>query len=178
MLILYLHNTILNGGDIVTEEKKDKRPVKCPYCGEKLPRGEAIRHTSGRYYHKECYKKWRGETDHRKQLIGYICELHNIKKPTGMMLMQVKRFEEEFGYKHKGMELTLRYFYETLGNNVREGDGIGIIPYVYEEATEQYVKQMKINELAQDGFESETIDVYINQNKKNTRKKTIDIESL
>lgn len=51
-----------------------------------------------------------------------------------MMLKQIKEYQEEYGYKLKGIELALRYFYETLDNKPREGDGIGIVPFVYDEA--------------------------------------------
>lgn len=156
------------------------RPVKCPYCDVKLPRGEAIQHTNKRYYHKECYEEWRGQADSRGLLIEYIMKLYGIKKPTGMMLMQIKRFHEEFDYTYKGMELTLRYFYEILGNNMRDGDGIGIIPYMYEEATQQYIQQLKINESIEGFEESEKMSVYIspNRERRGNRYKVIDIESL
>lgn len=162
------------------QEKVDNRKVKCPYCEEMLLRREAIRHTNGRYYHNNCYEEWRGQADDRAQLIDYVCKLYNIKAPTGMMLMQIKRFHDEFNYKYKGMELTLRYFYEVLDNKPRDGDGLGIIPYVYEDATEQYVQSLKIKESASDSsnYESEEITVYINPNKKNIKKGLIDIDSI
>lgn len=163
---------------ILSEKKKDKRPVKCPHCEEKLPRGEAIRHTNGRYYHKECYEKATQESRHYKELINYICKLHKIEKPTGMMLMQIKRFKEEFGFTYKGMELTLRYFYEILGNKTQKGDGVGIIPHLYDEAKEQYIKQMKINESLENLERKSERVVYISTKKRDKAKNMIDIETL
>lgn len=163
------------------KKKQDNRKVKCPYCEEQLYRREAIRHTNGRYYHEECYEQNKGEADHYKELITYICEdLYKIKRPTGMMLMQIKRFREEFDYKYKGMELTLKYFYEVLGNKVREGDGLGIIPYVYEDATNHYIQSLKIEESANDpsNYESKEIVVHIDTNKKKRKKGFIDIDSI
>lgn len=152
--------------------------VKCPHCEEKLPRGEAVRHTNGRYYHKECYEEATKESKHYQELIEYICELYDIKKPTGMILMQIKRFKEEFDYTYKGMELTLRYFYEIMDNPIREGDGIGIIPYTYEEATEQYVQQMKINKSVDNLSKNKERIVYVSPSMKKQNNKLIDIESL
>ncbi|PAV30312.1 hypothetical protein CIL05_07530 [Virgibacillus profundi] len=164
------------------EEKPqtNKKEAKCGRCSEKIPKGEGIKHSS-RYYHEDCYKEWRGQADDRTQLIEFIMTLLDLKKPTGMILMQIKRFQDEFGYTYKGMELSLRYFHEILGNEVQENGGIGIIPYIYEDATRQYVQQMKINEAAQneDNYKNEERVVYISpkgQPKKNN--KLIDIDRL
>lgn len=162
-------------------QKKDTRPVKCPYCEDKLPRGEAIRHTNGRYYHEECYEEWRGQADDRTQLIDYICELYNVKAPTGMMLMQIKRFQDEFDYKYKGMELSLRYFHELLENPVREGDGLGIIPYIYDDAKDNYVTKLSVENSIEDfDFNTKTKTINISSPISKHRKRTtkIDIESL
>lgn len=125
------------------------RQVICPYCKEKLDKDEAHPYKK-RYYHEKCFNEWQAHSQHRKDLIAYICELHNLDAPTGMILKQIKEFENDYGYKLKGMELALRYFYETLGNPVREGDGIGIIPYVYEEAKKYYILRMKAQESAEE----------------------------
>lgn len=132
----------------MSEPQRNKQTAKCKYCEESIPKGEGIKHSS-RYYHPDCLQEWRGQADDRTQLIDYILELYDLRRPTGMMLMQIKRFQDEFDYTYKGMELTLRYFHEVLGNEVQENGGIGIIPYVYEDATRQYVQQRKIRESAQ-----------------------------
>ncbi|GIN22541.1 hypothetical protein [Siminovitchia fordii] len=121
------------------------RLVKCPYCEEKLPKSESHPYKK-RYYHLECFNEWRNQADHRKELIEYICELYGIDAPTGMMVKQIKEFVEDYNYKYKGMELALRYFYETLGNQVLEGSGIGIIPYIYEDARQHHLTMMNVAE--------------------------------
>lgn len=162
-------------------KKQDNRKVKCPHCEEQLYRREAIKHANGRYYHEECYEESRSESDHYKELVNYICDdLYNIKRPTGMMLMQIKRFREEFDYKYKGMELTLRYFYEILGNKVDKDTGLGIIPYIYEKAAEQYTQSLKIRESVENFNSSEVKEntVYIDTANKNRKSKAIDIDSI
>jgi molybdopterin converting factor small subunit len=121
------------------------RKVKCPYCQEQLDKDEAVEHKK-RYYHEGCFNTWRSEVDHRKELIEYICNMYDIESPTGMMLKQIKEYQDELGYKLKGMQLALEYFHETLGNPIREGDSIGIIPYIYEEAKKHYLTKMKAEE--------------------------------
>lgn len=157
------------------------RQVKCPHCNTSLPRGEAVRHTNKRYYHKECYKVATKESRHYKELIEYICKIYNLEKPTGQIVKQIKMYKEdpELNYTYKGMELTLKYFYEILDNKPREGDGVGIIPRVYEKATEQYINKLEVTKSLQDLEEEKIIHVYINDIEKDKSKdKIIDIDNL
>lgn len=79
------------------------RQVKCPYCETKLDKDSAIPYKK-RYYHEKCFNTWKQEADHRKELIQYICNLYGLTSPTGMMLKQIKEYQEEYGYKLKGIE--------------------------------------------------------------------------
>jgi hypothetical protein len=121
------------------------RLVKCPRCEQKLNKEEAYLYKK-RYYHPKCFEEWQRESQDRKELISYICQLYRLDAPTGMMLKQIKEYKEELKYRYKGMELALRYFHETLGNPVQEGTGIGIIPYVYEDAKNHFITKMKVEE--------------------------------
>lgn len=152
------------------------RQVKCPYCESKLSKEEAHEYKK-RYYHPHCFETWRMEAEHRKELIAYICDLYGIDVPTGMMLKQIKDFQEDYNYKTKGMELALRYFYETLDNKVREGDGIGIIPFVYEDAKNHYIKQQRIAESINDSKEEEVV-VFIDPHVSKRKQKKIDISAI
>ncbi|TWJ43133.1 hypothetical protein CHCC20441_3884 [Bacillus licheniformis] len=119
------------------------------------------------------------EAEHRKELIKYICELYKIDAPTGMMLKQIKEFQEEYKYKLKGIKLTLRYFHETLGNPVREGDGLGIVPFIYEEAKADYLQKKAIEESVEEAKkhkQKESIVIIKKQNRKNI--KIVDISTL
>lgn len=117
--------------------------MKCPHCEEHLDKEEAIRHKK-QFFHQACLEKKEQQTQDRKELIEYICELYGLEAPTGMILRQIKDFQEQLNYTAKGITLTLQYFHETLDNSVREGDGIGIVPYMYEEAKRHYINIMNI----------------------------------
>jgi molybdopterin converting factor small subunit len=117
--------------------------VKCPYCEKKLPKDEAVTH-SKRYYHQNCFDEMQRNKEDRKELIEYICNLYNLDAPTGLILKQVKDFQETYNYKFKGIMLALQYFHDTLDNPVREGDGIGIVPYVYEDAKRHYITRVNV----------------------------------
>lgn len=153
------------------------RLVKCPYCEQKLDKDEAHEYKK-KYYHVKCFNEWQQEKEHRQQLIDYICKLFRIDVPTGMILKQIKDFQTDYKYKLKGMELALRYFHETLGNQVQQGSGIGIIPFVYEDAKNHYIKQQKIAESLENLDKNEEITVYIDPNKNKRKSKKIDISAI
>ncbi|WP_425203759.1 hypothetical protein [Priestia megaterium] len=157
------------------------RKVKCPYCEEMVDKEEAISHQK-RYYHDACLKEKEKSTQHRRELIEYICDLYKVDAPTGMMLKQIKEFENDFKYKLKGIELALRYFYDTLENNPREGEGIGIVPYVYEEAKRHYLKrqsiQKSVNKLTENPVKEKRVRVKSPKLEIQRRNLKIDMNSL
>lgn len=162
---------------------KKAKEYSCPYCKNTVYANEAIKKGT-RYYHSECIENKRIEEEekstaasHYKELIAYICELYATDAPTGMILKQIKDYQEQYNYKTKGMELALRYFYETLDNKVREGDGIGIIPYVYEDAKYHYLKQQKIAESINNRIDEEIV-VFIDPHDNKRRSKKIDISAI
>jgi len=101
-----------------------------------------------RYYCIECAENRKKEKERNKngweELFEYICELYNIDTLTGMMFKQIKDFRENYNYKNKGMYLTLKYYYETLENEIKEDTGLGIIPYYYERAKQYFLEKQEI----------------------------------
>lgn len=123
---------------------KKERKVKCPVCQSYNDKEEAIYHQK-RYYCKICYENKTKEANDYKSLIGYICNLYEVEAPTGFMLSQIKSFKEQYNYTYKGMELTLDYFYQVKTNNEPDIDkGLGIIPYVYDEAKQFFIDKKNI----------------------------------
>lgn len=156
------------------------RKVKCPYCEEKLPRGEAIRHTNKRYYHKECFDKATADSRHYQELIATICRIWGIDRPTMQMVRQLKLYREDPEMKctNKGMQLTLEYYYDLLGNKPDRSHGVGIIPLYYDEAREQYIRELNIKKSIEQYSNGEEIVVYVNPNKKEPKKNFIDIDNI
>lgn len=72
--------------------------------------------------------------------------------------------------------MTLEYFYEIKNNSTRNSNGIGIVPYVYDEATDYYRRLAEINEQVIGEVKKET--TYINAPKRVQRKKRINMEEL
>lgn len=122
------------------------RKVKCPECGTFNDKENAVYYNS-KYYCKVCYENKISESQDYKDLIAYICELYQIDAPTGWMLKQIKDFKEQFNYTYRGMRTTLHYFYEIQeGNDVADSKGIGIVPFVYEEAKKFYIDKKAVKD--------------------------------
>lgn len=127
--------------------------VKCPICQESFDRASvAFIQIGRRYAHKECYDKKQAELSEeersRLELEQYIKQLFD-KDIDIRIRKQIKDFKEQ-GYTYSGMLKTLIYFYEVKGNSIeRSNGGIGIIPYVFQQARLYYYElhqKQKANE--------------------------------
>ncbi len=115
------------------------------------PENESVVYKN-RHYCESCLELKKEEQEQKDtkngdwvELYEYIVELYG-HSPTGMMFKQLGEYRKPpYEYTNKGMYLTLKYFYETMGNNVIDGTGLGIIPYVYEDAKKNFIKNMEIN---------------------------------
>ncbi len=111
--------------------------VKCPACGKPNEKETVVNYKkNGRYYCKECYeallkKKEEGKSDYNK-LYDYILELYK-KPPTKQMLKQIKDYIRD-DMTYYGVMMSLKYFHEYMENPIDDTKGIGIVPYVYDEA--------------------------------------------
>lgn len=161
------------------------RLPKCPICDKEVEKieGEFVKHSS-KTYHNNCYQQFELRKQHRSELLEYICDLYNMKVPTGFILKQIKDLETDSGYTLKGIELSLRYFHEIEGNSVESANkkyttqGIGIVPYVYENAKKFYtnLQQLRSSNAQIDySIDEETI---ISSPPKTRKKKLIDINQI
>lgn len=161
------------------------RPVKCPYCDTNFDRDiEPFEKHNNRYYHKECFKKHDKDAYEYKQLIEYICQIKNIKQPTGFIVRQIKTMKEEKKYTNNSIFMTLYYMVEILGEQFSSDlkIGIGAVEYRHDEA------QIYFRNLLQTNKHNATIDlkeihkpikVGLNKGKTNYyKKKEIDLGGM
>ena len=162
------------------------RKVKCPECGTYNDKENTVYHNS-KYYCKICYENKQKEAQDYKALIAYICELYQIDVPTGWMLKQIKDYKDQYHYTYRGIKTTLHYFYEIQeGNSVEDSLGIGIVPFVYDEAKKFYIDKKAIKDNLKDcdmqkvQNRKKVIHINRNQDEKNKYKEMalINIEEL
>lgn len=102
-------------------------------------------------------------------------------------LTQMQKFKAQ-GMPYRGQFLTLKYFYEVLGNTTEKSKGsIGIIPFKFAEAAAYYKKKaLKSQQLTQGiirQLEKDRIEININpadyfNKKKKGKKKEIDLTTI
>lgn len=162
------------------------RKVKCPECGTYNDKENTVYHNS-KYYCKICFENKQKEAQDYKNLVAYICGLYQIEAPTGWMLKQIKDYKEQFNFTYRGIKTTLHYFYEIQeGNSVEDSMGIGIVPFVYDEAKRFYIEKKAVKDSLKDcdleeiGNRKKTIHINREQKTKNKYKEMalIDIEKL
>ena len=153
---------------------------KCPHCNNEVKEEEAIYNTNTkRYYHESCYNVLLD----RKKLIDYVCELFNYKKPSVKVYQQMSSYYE-YGTSYADMLLALKYFYEIKKGDINKSQGgIGIIPYVLEEAKEfatlEKIEQDKLIQKFEENALEKKETKYIHVAEQRTKqKKNIDINAL
>jgi hypothetical protein len=130
---------------------------KCIYCKIEFDRDKLpyVQISERRYAHKDCadknkIEKTKNELDY-EALINYIEKLFGIGYVSAKVAKQIKDFKEQYGYTYSGILGTLVYWYEVKGATLEMANGgIGIVPYVYEQAKEYYAKINEANNINMD----------------------------
>lgn len=125
---------------------------KCVYCQMEFDRDKLpyVQINARRYAHKECADKFQvnktqNELDY-DALADYIEKLFGIGYVSARVAKQIKDCREIYGYTYSGMLGTLVYWYEVRKSPIDKANGgIGIIPYIYEQAKEYYAKINQAN---------------------------------
>lgn len=119
------------------------RQVKCPICGKMNNKEDAVE-SNKRYYCHKCLEDKQIEAEKYKALIADICNIFEIEAPTVLMTAQIKQMKEKYGYTYNGMRLALNYFFVLEKHSTEEANGIGIIPYIYQEMSDFYDAKKRI----------------------------------
>ena len=122
--------------------------VKCAECEKMIEKEEAEKYKNRYYCIDKCIelKKERESknTDGWNELYEYMKKLYG-EVNTKMIVLVSKYRKDPYNYTNKGMELTLYYYHELLENPVNK-DSIGMIPYFYDKAKEEYIINRDIHE--------------------------------
>lgn len=123
----------------------------CPYCNKEVQKNEVSKKYQNRTYHLSCYQKYCEEiyknkstnnnSESQNELYNYICQLFKIKELTPFLSFQLQKIFKENNFTYNGVLYSLKYFYEIKNNPVDINYGIGIVPVIYEEAKNFYIKK-------------------------------------
>lgn len=119
--------------------------VKCYYCGNIFDRDKVLCEPVGakRYAHLECSNLHKLKVEKEKQdlidLHNYIKKLFEIDTIPQRIEKQINTYVTKNNYTYSGILKALTYFYDIKGNTTEKANGgIGIVPYVYEDAFNYY----------------------------------------
>lgn len=131
--------------------------VTCVYCKKKFDRDKLpfVQVSAKRYAHKECSEnegmRLAKEEADKIALENYIIKLLKIDYINPRIRKQLNTYIEQYGYTYSGMHKALIYFYEIKGNSTDKANGgVGIIPYVYQDAYNYYYALWEANQANQD----------------------------
>ena len=102
------------------------------------------------YYHRKCYEDWKKSEPLKDEqwhpfIYDFISRDLKVSYNYHMCEAQIKKFIKENKMTMKGIYFTLKYFYEVKHNDWYKGHGgLGIIPYVYNEACAYWVEQERL----------------------------------
>lgn len=151
--------------------------VKCRLCGASIDKASAYqdKERKGFYFcNEEHFIKYSNKlakkspnphlsqgnraNDSYKELIDYIYLLYDKKIPA-IVFKQIKDFttKSKRPFTYKGIELSLRYWVDTLGNPFDGNTGIGIVEYVYDDAEQFWKDKQRVAKAAQEMKEDEVI---------------------
>lgn len=130
--------------------------VTCVYCKKKFDRDKVpfVQISPRRYAHKECSEQedkrlFKEEAD-KIALENYIINLLKVEYITPRIRKQLNTYAEQYGYTYSGMHKALIYFYDIKGNSPEKANGgVGIIPYVYQDAYNYYYALWEANQVNQ-----------------------------
>lgn len=122
--------------------------VKCFYCGESFNKDKElwVKPNSTRYAHKECYENRYDYLSDENKILEKCKELFKEEYNQTRIKSQIKKYLKE-GKTASGIYKSLIYFFEVKNNDVSKANGgIGIVPYIYDEAKKYYASQEKLKE--------------------------------
>lgn len=112
--------------------------VKCFYCGREFDRDKeaCVAVNARRYAHADCAE---GKDKDLDALISYIKKTLGASYNDAQVRKQINKYQRENNYTYSGIHKTLIWWYEIKGNSIEKANGgIGIVPYVYQEALNYY----------------------------------------
>lgn len=128
--------------------------VVCAICKQRFDRDKypAVLVNSRRYAHAACAGALTAEEAQaqkdKQELENYIIKLFNLSHMSGKITLQIQKYlQDNPNYTYSGIMRTLKYFYEIKGNSIEKArGGIGIVPWVYEEARQYYYNQWLLSQ--------------------------------
>ena len=126
----------------------------CKFCGKRKEKDNMLKDKSNYFCNESCLVAYKKQVADRLALTNYIQSLYGYF-PT-RVTKQMEDFKKQ-GMTYKGQELSLRYWYETLEKEFDTEQGVGIIPYIYEDAKQFFLDKQRVARCARDMREDKIV---------------------
>jgi uncharacterized protein YprB with RNaseH-like and TPR domain len=121
--------------------------VTCFYCHQRFDRDKepTTQVSVRRYAHQNCAEEAeKNKTQEERDLEAlekYIKEKFNTKTISAKIKRQIQDYKEKYNYSYSGILKSLIYFFDIKGNSIEKANkGIGIVPYVWDESYNYFLK--------------------------------------
>lgn len=122
-----------------------KLMAKCVYCGEQFDRNqeEWVAINARRYAHKKCHEqaeagKSQDEKDY-EALTKYIKQKFQMQTISAKVTRQISDYKKQYNFTYSGMLKALTWWFDVKKNTTENTNGgIGILPYIYNDAKTYY----------------------------------------
>ena len=143
--------------------------VKCSICGQTFDRDkiEFVKTSSRRYAHLTCHLRTKGELTEeenaRLKIYEYTKNLFKANYSKAKIDSHLtKLMNENKNYTYSGILKSLIYWYEVRHGDVEKSYyGLGIVPYIYEQAYQYYYSIW----LAQQNNKDKKVEDYVSNEK-------------
>lgn len=122
-----------------------KAMVKCFYCNQMFDRNaeEFVLVNSRRYAHKQCHEKVQaGKSQDEKDyeaLVNYVKQVFKYSVVPAKITRQITDYKRQYSFTYSGMLKALVWWFEVKKNSIDAANGgIGILPYIYNDAKTYY----------------------------------------
>ncbi len=126
----------------------------CKLCGKRRDKDNMQRYNNYYFCDEACIAAFKKQSADRLALTDYIQYLYGTF-PT-KVTKQMEEYKKQ-GMTYKGQELSLRYWYDTLEHEFNAEQGIGIIPYIYDDAKRFFMDKQRIARCANDMQEDKVV---------------------
>lgn len=122
-----------------------KLMAKCVYCSEQFDRNqeEWVAINARRYAHKKCHEqaeagKSQDEKDY-EALTKYIKQKFQMQTISAKVTRQIADYKKQYNFTYSGMLKALIWWFDVKKNTTENTNGgIGILPYIYNDAKTYY----------------------------------------
>lgn len=122
--------------------------VKCKYCeitfdADREP--YVYIENSRRYAHESCHKNFVSQLSQNEkdylELENYIKKLFGKDYVNAKIMNQIQSYKQTYGFSYSGMHKCLQWWFEIEKHSIEDAnDGIGIVPFIYEEVSNYYYR--------------------------------------